>query len=155
MFHISRDTIAALKKCLKNFEEKGLRAIEGENVSTAERKINAVCARLHENDSLPDETVVDILTGLTNCSVPDFTDLFNFLLQMARANALQLDHDSSKKDTLEDVKNIMIKAVDAYHALCTAGKWIVDQKTLNLVVCWHCGEKGHRHEKYPHPKNQS
>ena len=48
---------------------------------------------------------------------------------MAQADALQLDYDSSEtKNTLEDIKNIMIKAVDAYHALCTAGKWIVNHK---------------------------
>ena len=66
MFHMSRDTINALKKYLKIFEEKGLRRIRGENVAIAEKEVNAVCARLNEVKALPDETVVDVLTGLTN-----------------------------------------------------------------------------------------
>lgn len=154
MFHMSRDTITALKKYLKLFEEKGLRRIRGENVVVAEKEINAVCTRLNEVGALPEETVVDVLEGLTNCSVPDFTKLFDFLLQAARVNALDLD-EANKGDTLAQVKQIMAKAVDAYHALCTAGKWHVNHKRVSVVVCWNCGEEGHRCEKCPKPKNQA
>ena len=81
MFHMSWDTIMALKKYLKLFEEKGLRRIRGKNVVIAEKEIMAVCTRLKEVNALPDETVVDVLEGLTNCSVPDFTKLFDFLFR--------------------------------------------------------------------------
>ena len=154
MFHMSRDTITALKKYLKLFEEKGLRRIRGENVVVAEKEIVAVCTRLKEVNALPDETVVDVLEGLTNCSVPDFTKLFDFLLQAARVNALELD-EANKGDTLAQVKEIMSKAVDAYHALCTAGKWHVNHKRVSLIVCWNCGEEGHRCDDCTKPKNQS
>ena len=151
---MSRDTITALKKYLKLFEEKGLRRIRGENVVIAEKEIVAVCTRLKEVNALPNETVVDVLKGLTNCSVPDFTELFDFLLQAARVNALELD-EANKGDTLAQVKEIMSKAVDAYHALCTAGKWHVNHKRVSLIVCWNCGEEGHRCDDCTKPKNQS
>ena len=134
MFYMSRDTINALKKYLKTFEEKGLRRIRGENVAVAEKEINAVCARLDENNALPEETVVDILTGLTRCSVPEFVEFFKFLLQAARAEVLELD-ETRVNDTKASVKGIMSKAVDTYHALCTAGKWYINHKRVSLVVC--------------------
>ena len=91
-----------------------------------QKKALAICVRLNEVNALPEETVVDILTGITRCSVPEFTKLFNFLLQDARENALDIDGISSQDDTLAQVKIILSKAVDAYHALCTAGKWHVN-----------------------------
>jgi len=154
MFHMSRDTITALKKYLKLFEEKGLRRICGENVVIAEKEVNAVCTRLKEVNALPDETVVDVLEGLTHCSVPEFTKLFDFLLQAARVDALDLDN-ATKGDTLSKVKEIMNKAVESYHALCTAGKWHVNNKRASLVICWNCGAEGHRCEECTKPKNQA
>ena len=82
MFYMSHDTINALKKYLKTFEEKGLRRIRGENVTVVEKEINAVCARLDENNALPEEIVVDVLTRLIHCLVPEFVEFFKFLLQV-------------------------------------------------------------------------
>ena len=71
--------------------------------------------------ALPYEKVIDMLTGLTNCSVPEFVKLFDFLLEEAKVKAL--DPGAHKGNTLEQVKIILSKAVDAYHSLCIAGKW--------------------------------
>ena len=106
MIYMSRDTINALKKYLKTFEEKGLRRIRGENVAVTEKEINAVCARLDENNALPEETVVDVLTGLTHCSVPEFVEFFKCLLQAARAEALELNKTKAN-NTKASVKGIM------------------------------------------------
>ena len=152
MFHMSRDTITALKQYLKTFEEKGLRGIRGENVAVAEKEINVVCSRLNEVKALPDETIVDVLTGLTNCSVPEFTKLFDFLLQAARVEALDINATSSG-DTLKSIKDIMSKAVDAYHALCTAGKWYVNHTRVSLA-CWNCGKEGHSCQNCEKPLDQ-
>ena len=65
----------------------------------------AVCVRLNEVNTLPEETVVEIFMGLTRCSVPEFTKLFDFLLQGARVNALDIDGMSSQDDTLAQVKS--------------------------------------------------
>ena len=152
MFHMSRDTITALKQYLKTFEEKGLRGIRGENVAVAEKEINVVCSRLSEVKALPDETIVDVLNGLTNCSVPEFTKLFDFLLQAARVEALDLNAGSNG-DTLKSIKDITSKAVDAYHALCTAGKWYVNHTRVSLA-CWNCGEEGHTCQNCEKPWDQ-
>ncbi len=50
---MSRDTITAIKKYLKYFEEKGLRRIQGENVVIAEKEIVAVCTCLNKVNVLP------------------------------------------------------------------------------------------------------
>ena len=50
-----------------------------------------VCLQLNEVGDLPYETVIDVLTGLTNCSVPDLVKLFDFLLQQAKMKALDTD----------------------------------------------------------------
>ena len=61
------------------------------NLTVAEKEIVAVCLCLSQLGTLPYETVVDVLTGLTNCSVPDFVKLFDFLLQQAKVKALNAD----------------------------------------------------------------
>ena len=157
MFHMSRDTITALKKYLKYFEEKGLRRIRGENVVVAEKEIVAVCTRLNEVNALPEETVVDVLTGLTHCSVPEFKELFMFFLQAARAQALDVNN-SFKDDTLKEVKTLLSRAIESYHALCTAGKWHMTKNSggrVSVVVCWNCGKEGHVCTKCDKPRNQA
>lgn len=95
MFYISCDATTALKKYLKIFKVKGLRMIEGENASTAEQEINAACMLLYENDVFPDETMVGILKGLTNCSVPDLQNFSIFFCRhrkLMRYNSITLIH---------------------------------------------------------------
>ena len=46
MFHMTRETIQALKKYLKLFEEKGLKRIRGENVTVAEKEVVATKQRM-------------------------------------------------------------------------------------------------------------
>ena len=93
MFHMTRDMITALKTFLKKIEETGLRRYPDENMARLQKEVQAVCVRLDEVGALPEETVIDILSGLTHCSVPEFTKLFDFLLQNARAMALDIDDD--------------------------------------------------------------
>ena len=69
----------------------------------------AVCIRLNEVNALLEETVVHILMGLTRCSVPEFTKLFDYLLQGARANLLDFDGMNSEGDTLAQVKNNFVQ----------------------------------------------
>ena len=85
------------------------------------RLIIAVCTRLKEKDALPKETVFDVLEGLTKCSVPAFAALFDFYIQMSRATHER--EDGAAPDTLALIRKHLHKAVDEYHALCTAGKW--------------------------------
>ena len=66
----------------------------------AEKEIIAVCTILQEVNNLPEEVVVHVLKGLTNCSVPEFTKLLDFLLQKARVNTLDLDEAIKQSNTL-------------------------------------------------------
>ena len=107
-----------------------------------------------EVGSLSDETVIDILTSLTNYSLPDFAKLFNFLLQQARIKALGTDtHENS---TLKEVKTIVSKDVDACHSPCTAGRWHVCSKSTRHfnVFCLNCEEEGYSLNWHPQPKDQ-
>ena len=90
---MSCDTITALKKYLKIFEEKGLCRICGKNVAVAEKEINVVCSCLDKIGALPEETVVNVLNGLMNCFVLKFTKLFDFMLQAVCVDALDFNTD--------------------------------------------------------------
>ena len=59
-------------------------------------------------------------------------------------------------DTLKKVKTILSKAADAYHSLCTEGKWHVSSKsTGNFSVAWHnYAKEGCSVNKHPQPKVQ-
>ena len=83
MFHMTWDTITALKTFLKKIEEKGLLRYPNENMARLQKEVQAVCVCLDEVGTLPEETVIDILSGLTHWFVPEFTKLFDFLLQNA------------------------------------------------------------------------
>ncbi len=119
---MSRDTITTLKKYLKYFEEKRLCTMRGENVVIVKKEIVAVCTHLNKVNAVPEETVVDFLTGLMHCSVPKFKKLSQFFLQVAHAEALDANN-SFKDDTLKEVKTLLSRAIESYHAICTTGKW--------------------------------
>ena len=60
---LSCDTINALRKYHKFFEEKGLHKICGENVIVPVKEIVVECLQLNEVDVLVYETVINALTG--------------------------------------------------------------------------------------------
>ena len=83
LFGLNRDTTAALVNFLKLFWNKGLPCYQGENVALARKELLAVCSRLAEAKELPQEMPVDLLMGLTLCSVDQFKTLFEHKLQVA------------------------------------------------------------------------
>ena len=139
---MSQDTINVLKKYLKFFENKGLYRICCKNVMAAEKEIVAVYLQLNKVNAFIYETKINVLTGLTNYSVSDFVKLFEFFLQ--KANTKALDNDTHEGNTLEQVKTILSKAVDAHHCLSTARKWHVSIKSSGNfnVVCCICEKEG-------------
>jgi hypothetical protein len=163
LFFLLQDTVvSALKKFLQLFRDKGLRRYKGENVVAAQKEIDAVCTRLDEVGALPKETTLDVLEGFCLCSVPQFVDNCKWLLQAARAEGM-LDNDEdgdslSSSNTLQSVMTITSKAVDEYHALCTASIWHPSrgQRAANLAqqgvpTCWNCGESAHTVKDCPKP----
>ena len=75
---MSHDTINTLRKYHK-LEDKFLCRICGKDVTTEKKEIMAACLQLNEVGSLPDETMINVLTGQRNCSVPNVVKLFGFL----------------------------------------------------------------------------
>ena len=118
------------------------------------KEILTVCLWLNQDGAFTYETVIDVLTGLTNCSVADFVKLFDFLLLQSKLNAL--DTDIHEDNTFKQIKAILSMAVDAYHSLCTQGKWHVSNKSSGHVsiVCWNCKTEGCSVNKCPQPKGQ-
>ena len=112
----------------------------------------AVCHQLSDLGGLTYEKVIDVITGLTICSVPDFVKLFDFLLQQAKVKAV--DIDTHEGNILKQIEEILSKAVD--HSLCTAGTLYVSNKSSGLsnVVCWFCEKEGYYVNKCPQPKDQ-
>ena len=88
-----------MRKLLKLFEDKGLCRSYGKNVTVAEKEIVAVCLWLSEVGALPYETVINVLMGLTNYSLPNFVKLCHFLLQQTKAKAI--DTDTHERNSLE------------------------------------------------------
>ena len=72
----SCDTTALIKAFFKITESTVLRRIPGENVVYFAKEVLAVGKRLHTSGDLPEETIVDILTGLTKCSCKQFKTVF-------------------------------------------------------------------------------
>ena len=81
---------------------------------------------------VPYETVIDVPTGLTNCSVPDFAKLFDFLLQQAMVKAL--DNDTHEGNMLQQVKAILSIAVDACHSLCKQASVILSSNQVDILM---------------------
>ena len=47
-----------------------------------QKEVQAVCVCLDEVGALPEETAIDIMSGLTHCSMPEFTKLLIFSCRM-------------------------------------------------------------------------
>jgi len=145
MFARSRDTTASLKTFFKITETKGLGRIPGENVVYFAKEILAVGKRLHISGDLPEETIVDVLTGLTKCSCKPFRTVFESYLQDAIKKSLEITAGGlgATEDTYDAIYDILHKAVEFYHSLNTSNKWSVVKGHKFSAVgtgCWNCGK---------------
>ena len=159
MMVMSRDVKAALKKFVNGFKEKGLTSFRGENVNTARKTVVAACRKLHDAGDLPEETVADVLSGLSKGSVKDFTKLFGSLGDLEKLNMLTSSPQISGSTTFELVKSVFDLAVDNCSSLQLGGKWHVPKsnRAANVSVprdCWNCGKTGCNARTCPEPRNQ-
>ena len=132
LFATSQDTTASLKAYLQLWESKGLQCIRGESVVVAQCEVVAVARCLDATGDLPDETTVDVLTGLTKCSCPHFREVFKSYLQDAPKESLELTNVRPWGHTrvLDEVIMFMDKALSYYHNLCTSNKWHIPRDDL-------------------------
>jgi hypothetical protein len=104
LFGLNRDTTASLASFLKLFYNKGLRRYQGENIALARKELLAVCSRLAGAKELPQEMPLDILHGLTLCSVDKFKALFRHKLQQSKALLLEGNNHLSQSELLSEIR---------------------------------------------------
>ncbi len=81
------------------------------------KKLMAVCSRLAEAKELPQERPVDLLTGLTLCSVDEFKTLFEHKLQVPKAESLEGNHHLSQPEIMGGVRVLLASAAQYYNSL--------------------------------------
>jgi hypothetical protein len=151
-FGLNQDTTAALVNFLKLFQNKGLHCYQGENMILAWKELLAMCSRLAEAKELPQETPVDLLTGLTLCSVDQFKTLFEHTLQVAKAEPLEGNHHLSQPEIMVEVRVLLATTAQYYSSLNMSDTWNLPQnQRLNVFgtpsgakkSCWNCGKPYH------------
>jgi hypothetical protein len=80
MFTISNTVVATLQSFFENFAKDGIDKVPNEDVRVATEQIVAVAERLAKVSALPSECAVQILEGLTKCSVTIFRQIFSHVL---------------------------------------------------------------------------
>jgi hypothetical protein len=142
---MTNDVVTALQSFLKRFSEQGLSKVQGENVSLVSTQIRAVCERLSEVQQLPLETPTYVLSGLTKCSVPEFTGPFELMLNQERVTqmATPVSLINTSDATFVRVKEILQLANNSYHSLNTSNAWSVPHGHHSSIsgspVCFNCG----------------
>ena len=162
LFGLNRDTVASLVNFLRLFRNKGLRRYQGENVALARKELLAVCGRLCEAAELPQETPIDILMGITLCSVDQFKTLFEHKLQQSKVESLQGNVHLSQNEIMGQVRNILSQAAQYYNSLNMSDVWNQTKNprvnvfgTPGELKCWNCGKAGHGLDKCSEPRNES
>ncbi len=163
LFGLNWDTTAALVNFLKLFRNKGLHFYQGENVALARKEFLAVCSRLAEAKELLQEMPVDLLTGLTLCSVDEFKTLFKHKLQVAKAESLEGNHHLSQPEIMGEVAILLASAAQYYNSLNMNDNWNLHQnQRLNAFgtplgaknSCWNCSKPDHSLNQCTQPQNE-
>ena len=76
--------ITLLQELFKKFALDGVAKYPSENLALIVQQINAVAERLAEEPELPRDTPLLLITGFTKCSVSDFVDPFEFIINTER-----------------------------------------------------------------------
>ncbi len=80
MFIISNTVVATLQGFFENFAKDGIAKVPNENIRVEMMQIVAVAERLAKVSALPSECTIQLLEGLTRCSVTIFRQTFSHLL---------------------------------------------------------------------------
>jgi hypothetical protein len=163
LFGLNWDTTAALVNFLKLFRNKGLRCYQGENVALAGKELLAVCSHLAKAKELPQETPVDLLTGLTLCLVDKFITLFEHKLQVAKVVSLEGNYHLSQPEIMGEVRVLLASAAQYYNSLNMTDNWNLPQNQhLNVFdtpleaknSCWNCRRPDHSLNQSTQPQNE-
>lgn len=129
----------------------------------ASKDLMAVCRWLYEAKELPVETPIDILTGLTICSVSEFKSLHEHCLQEQKWLALTQSTHPSVDDAFKQVISIITTAVQYYDSLNVSTCWNLPRNCVAVFgtphdkkenTCWNCGKAGCHPDRCPQPCNE-
>jgi len=76
---VTQENMSSLKYSIKLFANKGLTRFTGESVTIAKKQLIVACTRLSDVGQLPQDTLKDVLTGLSKCSCESFRKVFDHL----------------------------------------------------------------------------
>ena len=154
MFTISNTVVATLQGFFENFAKDGIAKVPNEDVRVATEQIVAVAERLAEVSALPSECTVQLLEGLTKCSVTVFRQTFSHLLvgeRLRQLRTLTTLHDSTR---LGGIKKLCKEANDMFNSLNVSKEWNIPQKH-RIDACFNCGDPDHGVPKCPKPIDQA
>ena len=154
MFTISNTVVATLQGFFENFAKDGIAKVPNEDVRFATEQIIAVAERLAEVSALPSECTVQLLEGLTKCSVTVFRQTFSHLLvgeRLRQLRTLTTLHDSTR---LGGIKKLCKEANDMFNSLNVSKEWNIPQKH-RFDACFNCGDPNHGVPKCPKPIDQA
>ena len=107
---------------------------------------------------------MDVLSGLSICTNKHFRDMFNHLKQNIKLDNLHLlGTVSLDASPMEQIKDILDKAVDTYDKLCTAQIWNRMGKGGSCVAasvtverkCWNHNGSDHQAQTCPKTQNKA
>jgi hypothetical protein len=150
MFNISNTVVATLQGFFENFAKDGIAKVPNEDVRVTTEQIVAIAERLAEVSALPSECTLQLLKGLTKCSVTVFRQTFLHLLvseHLKQLCTLTTLHDSS---CLGSIKKLCKEANKMFNALNVSKEWNIPQKH-RIDACFNCGNPNHGNPKCPNP----
>jgi hypothetical protein len=138
MFTIGNTVVTTLQGFFENFAKDGIAKVPNEDVRVATEQLVTVAERLAKVAALPCECTVQLLEGLTKCSVTVFRQTFSHLLvgerlrQLCTVTSL---HDSSR---LGGIKKLCKDANDMFNALSVSKRNITQKHHID--ACFNCGD---------------
>ncbi|EED86705.1 predicted protein [Thalassiosira pseudonana CCMP1335] len=151
---MTQENVSSLKYFIKLFANTGLTRFTGESVTIAGKQLIVACTRLSDVGQLPQDTLKDVLAGLSKCSCESFRKVYDHLLQTESINALQ-EVTVPCKTILRRVKEVFIGAVTMYNSLCLSNKWYnPNNRGGGVHSCWNCEEEGCHVRKCSKPKDK-
>jgi len=149
-FGQSRSVFESYAQRITDFELKGLRGTEGENMALKAKSLLLIINCLFFAKYLHSRMIDQLLDGLQKCSCPDFVDYFRTLSR----DKLRTDLTSTLTNTLLDarpttqlelytqMKSIIIQAKNLYLGLCERKRWNTKGKDLRYNVAGSGGDGG-------------
>jgi hypothetical protein len=154
MFTISNSVVTTLQGFFDNFSKDGIAKLPNEDVRVATGQLVAIAERLAKVAALPCECTIQLLKGLTKCSVTVFRQTFRHLLVSERLRHLLTLTSLRDSSRLGGITKLCKEANNMFNSLNVSKEWNILQKH-RIDACFNCGDPDHGIPKCPKFINQS